>query len=112
MVGSEGSLYSPDDYGERQMLLPESKFEGFEDPAESLPRVESPYTEWIAACKGGPPAMSNFEYSGLLTESILLGNLAIRSGHRIEWNAAKAAATNCSHVEKFINPADRSGYSL
>jgi predicted dehydrogenase len=112
MVGSEGKLYSPDDYGQRSQLLPETDFEGFEAPEPTLPRTEGHYEEWIAACKGGAPAMSNFEYSGLLTESILLGNLAIRGGHRIEWDAENARASNCDFVDEFIKPESRAGHSL
>jgi len=47
------------------------------------------YDEWIAACKGGPKAPSNFEIAGPVTEAVLLGNVAIRSGRKLQWNARK-----------------------
>ncbi|KAB2674591.1 MAG: Gfo/Idh/MocA family oxidoreductase [Verrucomicrobia bacterium] len=46
----------------------------------------SHYDEWIAAAKGGPKAASNFEISGPVTEAVLLGNVAVRSGRKFRWN--------------------------
>jgi len=47
------------------------------------------YNEWIAACKGGPKAPSNFDIAGPVTEAVLLGNVAIRSGRRLSWDAKR-----------------------
>ena len=50
--------------------------------------------QFANAVKGGPPAMSNFpEYSGGLTETILLGNLALWAGKKVEWDAKNMKAT-------------------
>src|SRR5436853_623207 len=68
--------------------------------------------EWITAAKGGPPAMSSFAYAGLLTETILLGNLAIRVGKKIEWDGPNMRATNCPEAAQFIAPTYRAGWTL
>ena len=85
VVGSKGTLYSADDYGERRVLLPTAAFQGYAPPKPTLPRVDSRHHfEWIRACKGGTPAMSNFvDYAGALTEMALLGNVAMRVGKRL-----------------------------
>ena len=94
LVGDKGSLFAPGD-GDNGTnfpfkLLPQSQFANYEGPAPTMPRNgksdPGQKKEWIDAIKGGPPALSNFGYAGLLTETILLGNLAIRVGKKIEWD--------------------------
>jgi hypothetical protein len=58
--------------------------------------------EWIEACKGGVPAGANFDYAGPLTEMVLLGNLAVRSGKRIEWDSKKMLCTNVPEVNEYV----------
>ena len=81
---------------------------------------ESPghFEEFVAAIKGGDPAVSNFpDYAGPLTEIVLLGNLAVwaadsGSGPKIEWDAKLLAAKNVLHLEPLIRPEYRAGYSI
>src|SRR4030095_15584842 len=93
LVGDKGILYSPNDYGAQWILLPEKNFEGWQDPPPTLPRNGRDDVgmkeEWVGAIRGGPPAYSNFEFACDMTESILLGNAAMRAGGRIEWDSAK-----------------------
>jgi hypothetical protein len=58
--------------------------------------------EWVAACKGGPAAGANFDYAGPLTEMVLLGNLAVRTGKRIEWDASQMRCTNLPEANAFV----------
>jgi hypothetical protein len=85
-VGDKGMLLA--DYG-RYVLLPEEQFRGSTPPPRSIPDSIGHHEEWIAACKGGPKAPSNFEIAGPVTEAVLLGNVAIRSGRKLQWNARK-----------------------
>lgn len=123
VVGSRGSVFSPDDYGAKYVLLPETDFESFELPTPSLPRI--PYKgggdqrqkwEFVNTCKGEyePGTMSNFGYAGRLTETILVGNLAMRAGEgeRIEWNAAELTSPNVSKVNQFVARDYREGWEL
>ena len=77
-------------------ILPESRQRDVKDklPPKTLPRSIGHYEEWIAACHGGAAPGACFDYSGPLTEIVLLGNLAVRLGGRIEWSAKKFACTN------------------
>jgi hypothetical protein len=61
-----------------------------------------------------PGTMSNFGYAGRLTETILVGNLAVRAGEgqRIEWDAKKLISTSHPDLNKFVHREYRSGYSL
>ena len=78
------------------------------------------FTEFANAIKGGPPARSNFpDYAGPLTETILLGNLAVWAaadagspGKKIEWDAKNLKATNAPEVDGVVTPTYREGYKL
>ncbi|MGQ9882258.1 MAG: Gfo/Idh/MocA family protein [Armatimonadota bacterium] len=112
IIGSEGRLYSPGDYGTPFVLLPREKFANYQPPAPSIPRSPGHHQEWINACKGGPPAMSNFDYASALTETALLGNLAIITGERINWDAKRMRAVNCPKADKIIHPVFRKGWTI
>ena len=82
-VGSKGMLLS--DYG-KHTLLPEKSFADFQPPAPTIPRSPGHHEEWIEACKTGKTPSANFEYSGWLTEANHLGNVAYRTGKKLEWD--------------------------
>ena len=108
-VGDKGMLLS--DYS-KHVLLPEKQFEGFTPPKPFIEKSKGHYAEWIHACKTGAPTTCNFEYAGWLTESNHLGNVAFRAGKRLEWDAEKMKATNCSEAEQFIRREYRKGWKL
>src|SRR5690606_13040337 len=74
-VGSKGMLLTG--FGSLK-LFPEKSFDGFKAPEPFLPDSPGFYREWTDACKGGSPATCNFDYSGPLSETVLLGNTAYR----------------------------------
>jgi hypothetical protein len=112
IVGARGTLYSPSDYGGSYRLLPEAAFKGYQPPKPTLPRSPGHHAEWVRACKGGPAAMSNFDYSGPFTEVVLLGNVAIRAGKRINWNSEQLRARNLPEADQFIRREYRKGWTL
>lgn len=112
LVGSEGTLYSPNDYGAKYFLLPEEKFADYQKPEPTLPRSPGHFTEFANACKGGPAAMSNFNYASRLTETILLGNIAMRAGEKIEWDAENQFVKNVSKANEFVGREYRDGWTL
>ena len=81
-VGAKGMLLA--DYTKHR-LLPESRFADFQAPPRTIPDSIGHYEEWIQACKTGSPTTCNFDYAGALTEAVLLGNVAYRAGHKLEW---------------------------
>jgi predicted dehydrogenase len=118
IIGEKGTMYSPSDYGERWTLLPRKDFENHKDPEPKLPRFQGrdddlhQKQEWAAAIRGGPPAMANFGYAGILAEAVLLGNVAIRSGKPLEWDGESLKFKNAPEAEKWLRREYRKGWTL
>ncbi|MBM4001503.1 MAG: Gfo/Idh/MocA family oxidoreductase [Planctomycetes bacterium] len=126
VIGEKGSLLSPEDYGGdaahtgvwfdgKEFVLQRN----IKDPKVEVKVSPGHFKEWVDAIKGGEPAMSNFpEYSGGLTETVLLGNLAVWAaaapgvGKKIEWDAATTTAKNAPEVAHIIKPEFREGYTI
>lgn len=68
--------------------------------------------EWIAACKTGSPTLCNFDYSGAVTETVLLGNVAYRAGKKLRWDPVNLTSTNCPEADQYLSREYRSGWSL
>ena len=108
-IGDKGMLLS--DYG-RHVLLPEKDFAEFQGPAPTIRRSPGHHAEWIEACKTGKPTSADFVYSGWLTEANHLGNVAYRTGKKLEWDAAALKAVNAPEAERFIHREYRPGWEL
>ncbi len=108
-VGTEGMMYA--DYGQYR-LFPTKKFAGFKPPEPTIPRSIGHHAEWIKACKEGTPTTCNFDYSGALTEAVLLGNVAYRVGQPLDWDAKALQATNCPEASKYISKQYRPGWEV
>jgi len=101
LVGDDGTIMCGE-YGRNPRLIPESAMKAYKQPEPTIPRSPGIHEGWIRACKGGEPASSNFEVSGTLTEIMLLGNLAIRSGKRIEWDGPNMKVLNVPEAQKYV----------
>ncbi len=108
-VGSEGMLYA--DYSNYR-LFPAEQYAGFQPPEPTIPPSIGHHAEWIQACKDGSATTCNFDYSGALTESVLLGNVAYRVGQPLEWDAANLQATNCPDAAPFLRKDYRPGWEV
>jgi predicted dehydrogenase len=117
LVGDKDTLYVPSYWGPGEFLSG-AKTADFKDVPESLPRArlkfdDGHYAEWIDAIKGGPRPMSNFvDYSGPLAEAVLLGNVAIRAGQRIDWDAKNLKVTNAPEANRLIRKQYRTGWEI
>jgi len=109
-IGSNGKMLLSD-YS-KHVLLPEKEFADFERPAPTIPRSPGHHAEWIAACMSGKPASADFEYSGWLTEANHLGNVAYRTGKKLEWDPKTLRAKNAPEADKFIKREYRKGWVL
>jgi predicted dehydrogenase len=123
LLGTKGVLFSPDDYGAKYFLLPENKFADYKPPAQTLPRIpfkgggdQRQKWEFVSTIKGEyePGTMSNFGYAGRLTETILVGNLAMRAGEgqRIEWDPKTMTSPNVQSVNQYTFREYRSGWEI
>ena len=110
--GSGGKLVAGV-YGEGARLIPEKRMREYKQPAKSIARVRGSHEmDWVRACKSGKAAGADFEYSGLLTEICLLGNVAKRMDARIEWDGEKMRVTNLPEANLYIRSRYREGWSL
>jgi predicted dehydrogenase len=92
-------------------LLPEDRFKDFETPPATLPRSPGHWVEWVNYAKGnGPVPGSNFQYSAWTTEANHLGNVAYRTGKKIEWDYKNMRASNAPEADPFIRRAYRKGW--
>jgi hypothetical protein len=108
-VGDKGMLAA--DYG-RYQLLPKEKFQDFQPPGPSIPRSIGHWNEWVDAIKTGKPTTCNFDYSGALTESVLLGVVAFRTGKPVDWDGENLRAKNCPEAEAFLHKEYRKGFEI
>jgi predicted dehydrogenase len=109
IIGDKGKLYSPGDYGEYSELI-----DGVDVGDVKYDVSPGHFEEFIRAIKEGIPAVSNFpNYSGPLTETILMGNLAVwANGKEVLWDAKKMKSTNAPEVQPIVHPKFRAGFSL
>jgi hypothetical protein len=99
--------------GANPMLIPQSRMDRYQQPPKTLPRSPGNEREWLDACKGGKlKPGGNFEFEGLVTETLLLGNVAVRSGQRLQWDHANLKANNSDVAQNYIRPERRSGWEL
>ena len=118
VIGDKGTLLSPGDYGGdgNTGIFAGGEYTRQRDLKKSVEYTKSPghFTEWVRAIKGGPESVSNFpNYSGPLTETVLLGNLAVwADGKKIDWDAKNLVATNAPEVAHIVKKEYHNGYSL
>ncbi len=115
-IGSKGMMMCGT-YGDNPRLIPEQRMKDYKRPEKTIPRSPGIHEEWIAACKKGDPkaATTNFQYSGPLTETMLLGNVAVRMKDKnmvFEWDGEKGQITNCPEANDLLHFEYRQGWVL
>jgi len=115
-IGDKGKLMCGE-YGDNPRLIPETKMKEYKRPPETLPRIEGGSggheKNWIRACKGGDEACSNFDYSGPMTEAVVMGNLALRRlGEKLLWDGKNMKVTNDEKANEYVKPTYREGWTL
>jgi hypothetical protein len=129
LVGDQGKIFSPDDYGEQFFIqrTGENKFTHYKKHAavesirQSVPRNlfkgdsdSRHHQEWIDAIKRNDPQLcySRLEISAPLTEIMLLGCVALRAGRKIEWDGPRMRVKNAPEAMPFIKRNNRPGWIL
>lgn len=108
-VGSAGKMFA--DYSQYR-LFPSEDFADYQPPEQTIAPSIGHHAEWIKACKDGSPTTCHFDYSGPLTEAVLLGNVSYRTGKRLEWDAENLRATNCPEADALIQKQYRVGWEV
>jgi predicted dehydrogenase len=116
LIGDEGKIMAGC-YGESPRLIPESAMKAYDRPDETLERIpdgpDGHEQEWVRAIKAGTQADSNFDVSGPLSETILMGNLAVRyPGKQLLWDGEKMEVTNDADANAYVRREYRDGWSL
>jgi predicted dehydrogenase len=102
-VGDKGTMLN-------YLLIPETKRKAYGQAPKVLPRSPGQYQEWVNACRGGAPAGSDFiKHSGLLTETPLLGNIAMRVGKKLQWDGPNMKFTNDQTANQYLYREYRKG---
>jgi hypothetical protein len=100
-------------YGDGARIIPEKRMKEVKLPPKTLPRVIGSHEQdWVRACKTGEQAGADFRYSGPLTETCLLGNLAKRMDGRLLWDAAKLEVINLPEANRYVRTEYRKGWTL
>ena len=126
IVGTKGKLMCST-YGENPVLLPQSRNKNI-TVKQTIARVpEGHYVQWVNACIAGygkKELSSSFDYAGPLTETILMGNLALQAWNikgakgdfngrkKLMWDAKNMKITNFDEANRFVKREYKNGYTL
>lgn len=108
-VGEQGYLIS--DYG-RHALLPEEQFRDYRRPDPTIPDSIGHHAEWLQAIRDNGSTTCNFDYAGTLTEAVLLGTIAYRTGETLQWNAEQLQFNNSPKANELVHKEYRRGWEL
>jgi len=121
-VGDKGILLAEGWGSQRPRLLPESRMKEYKQPAKTLPRSPGHYKQWIEACKKGTPTSSSFDIGGPITECMLLGTVALRTGkergggcrirQKLYWDGPNMKVTNDPAANELLHFKYREGWTL
>ena len=102
--GTEGRLMA-DVYGKNPRFIPASYSEEIGPPKKLMERSPGIHEEWVAACKGNGKTSSHFGYAAALTETMLIGNMAIRFGDantKLQWDAESMRVKNLPEANEWL----------
>jgi predicted dehydrogenase len=119
LVGDKAVLFSPDDYGGESYIVTADKVEKLTGKPQRIPSNngfdQGAKDEWVNAIREGKPgiALSNFDYAGMLTETVLLGNIAIKlAGQKLDWDGPNLKFTNSDAATRLVTKEYRKGWEL
>ena len=111
-IGDKGTILG-NFTGGHPTLIPEAAMKTYKQPPKTLPRSPGNEREWLDACKGSKTKPgADFEFSGRVTETLQLGNIAVRTGERLTWDRPNLKITNVASAQPYVSPERREGWSL
>ena len=102
-VGDKGKMLG-------HVPIPDARRKELGTPPKTVPRSPGHFQEWFQACKGGEPAGANFDIASVVTQTVLLGNIALRTGKRLLWDGNQI--TNVPEANAFLTREYRAGWSI
>ena len=114
LIGEKGILIH-ETYGNKPRIWPESLMQKATAVPKSLPRIETSHEmNWANAAKGQGKTSSPFEYAALLTETMLLGVVALRTGQgkKIMYDGPNMTVTNAPEANALLTREYRPGWAV
>lgn len=104
-------------YGRNPRVFPKTLAQEASSVPKTIERIpgdiDGHEQDWLRACKGGKPACSHFDYSGPLSETVLMGNLAVRfPNEQLLWDGEAMRVGNHEKANEFVRRKYRQGWSL
>lgn len=106
-IGERGNLFVG--FPEMPQLFPAGDFADYKMPDH---QDNNHYQQWTNAIREGGETSCPFSYSGPLTETVLLGNVAYRTGKTIHWDSDKMVAADCPAADALIKRSYREGWGV
>ncbi|MEX0995123.1 MAG: Gfo/Idh/MocA family oxidoreductase [Balneolaceae bacterium] len=103
--GSNGTLMA-DVYGDNPRFIPETDLQRIGQPRQTIERSPGIYAEWVNAIKGDGETTSHFDYAAALTETMLVGNVAIRFSdqhQKLEYDGANMRFSNLDAANNWLD---------
>jgi hypothetical protein len=111
-VGREGKILAGF-HGERPRLVPKARMQAFAPPAQTLPRPAEELEQWIRACRGTAASDASFENVAAISETILLGTIAVRVDRKLRWDAANVRFVDAPEADALLTRSEyREGWKL
>ncbi len=113
--GTKATMVVSGDYGNSPRIVPHARMKEIGKPPEMLERSPGHYKEWVMAARGEKSIdypKSNFHYAGPMSETILLGNVALRVGRRLDWDGPNMRITNVPEANEFVSKTYREGWRV
>lgn len=104
--GTKGVMLVSGSHGGFGQLIPKSRRKEFAKPPRVIESSPGIYDEWLMAVKGDKPIdypKSNFRYGAHITETALLGNIALRLGRKLDWDGDNFKFTNIPEANQYLS---------
>ncbi len=110
-IGTKGAILG-EGWSRSPRIIPESKMRAYQRPPKTLPRVSGHHRNWLEACRGKTKTSTHFDYAGPLTEFVLMGNVALRAGRKLDFDWKNMKITNAPEANEYLKPGYREGYTI
>jgi len=110
-VGDGGKILA-DFEGGNPRLIPKARMDKFQPPPPTLPRPAEELEQWVRACRGVAPSDASFESVAAITETVLLGTIAVRVDKKLRWDAANARFVDAPEADALMTREYREGWKL
>ncbi|MDC0273693.1 Gfo/Idh/MocA family oxidoreductase [Planctomycetaceae bacterium] len=111
-IGSKGKMYHSS-HGGKPQVIPVELREAAQAIPKTIARSRGHYKEWFDACRGEGETVCHFGYAGPMTETVLLGVLALRApGERLHWDSTEMKVANKPELNQFVSKEYRKGWEI